>query len=299
MDEISDLRLFVRIVAAGNLSEAARQLNSSTPAMSRRLAAFEARLGVRLIERSSRRFDLTPEGLLLHERAVRIVAAVDAAESEARAHAMEPSGHLRICAPTQIGRQRVAAMMAAFLETFPQISCELVLSDAGLELVRDRFDFIFRTTMPSEPDAKVLSLLKGRRVVCASPAYFERHGVPRVPEDLLGHECIRLVRGYEVIDHWRFSVDGEPRELQVSGRLTSSSAEIVHGWALSGRGIAVKVSWDIEDDLDSGRLVECLSEFCWPQVNLYGVFPRTDPMPSRISKFIDFVSNQGRRALHM
>jgi DNA-binding transcriptional LysR family regulator len=290
IDEISELRLFTRIVAAGNLSEAARRLNSSAPAMSRRLSAFEDRLGVRLVDRSSRRFEVTPEGAALYERALKIVADVDAAEAEVRARAIEPVGRLRIGAPTEIGRRRLASLVAAFSARYPQITCELVLSDAGLELARDGFDFIFRTTRPLEPSVRVLTLLEGKRIVCASPAYFERRGVPRSPEELAVHDCLMLVRGYEVMNHWRFQISGRPIVVDVSGPLSTTSAEVIHGWVLDGIGIAVKALWDIEDELADGRLVECLAEFAQNDMHLYGVTARTKPMPSRVTQFLDFAT---------
>src|ERR1700722_9860022 len=139
-DEISDLRLFARIVAAGSLSEAARRTFSSLPAVSRRLAAWEARLGVRLIDRGPRRFTLTDEGSLLHERAVAILRDLDEAEAAASAHAKQPRGHLRVGTHLELGRRRIAPLIGEFTARYPGITVELVLSDSRLQLVESEID---------------------------------------------------------------------------------------------------------------------------------------------------------------
>jgi len=289
MIAVDDLRLFLRMVAAGGLSETARRLHSSPPAMSRRLAAMEARLGVRLVERSARRFLLTHEGALLHERATRIVAEIDAVEAEIGAKGHAPSGTLRIGAPMEIGRQRIAPLVGDFGGMHRAIRCELTLSDAGLDAIRDEFDFVFRTTRPEEPDVVAIPLLSGRHVACASPDYLRRLDAPRTPEDLTRHECLCLVRGRRRFDRWQFMRDGKPVMVQVEGSLSSTSGEVIHGWALEGRGIAFKAEWDIADDLRNGQLVECLANVTGDPMSLYGVFIARGYQPPRLRAFIDFV----------
>lgn len=287
-----DLRFFVRLVEAGGISEAARRLHSSPPAVSRRLAALEGRLGTRLVDRSSRRFVPTGEGSLLAERATRIVAEIDEVEAELGARQGEPGGSLRIGAPMEVGRRRIAPLLAAFQRAHPRVTCELVLSDAGHDPVRDELDFAFRTTRPDDPGVVCLTLLRSRRVACASPAYLSRRGVPLDPHGLLAHDCLRLVRGRRVFDRWRFHRDGAPLEVQVGGTLASTSGEVIHDWALGGHGIAFKAEWDIVDDLREGRLVECLSAFSADEIRLYGVFAAHVRQPLRLRVMIDFVRGQ-------
>jgi len=288
MDQISDLILFARIVDAGSLSEAGRRMNSSAPAMSRRLAGLEERLGVRLVDRSSRRFTPTDEGAALYERALRIMADVEEAEAEARSRIRTPSGNLRIGAPMEIGRRRVAGLIADFSDQYPRVACELVLSDAGLELGRDGLDIALRTTSPTEPGVHTAQILKGRRIVCAAPSYLIQHGTPQHPNDLVNHDCIRLVRSYQTIDNWGFAEPGKPFEVQVKGRLSTTSAEVIHGWVLEGRGIAVKASWDIAADLREGRLIECLAGYSRREMYLNAVAPKTEPLASRVKVFLDY-----------
>lgn len=289
-DEISDLRLLTHLVAAGGLSEAARRLNSSASILSRRLTGMEARLGVRLFTRTTRRFILTDEGSLLHERALQIVAEVDEAEAEASTQGKEPRGRLRVGAPMQIGRRLVAPLIARFSERFPGIQVQLVLSDAGFDVVDDELDVALRVGQPDEPGVVVRKLISSRRVVCATPAYFARHGMPAEPEDLRRHNCICLVRGRRVFNTWTFRRDGQPFHLKVDGTLSTTSGEVLYDWVSMGKGIGLKGLWDIENDLADGRLVECLAAFAGDPIDLYAVFASRAHMPPRMRVFIDFIA---------
>ena len=290
-DEISDLRLLTHLVAAGGLSEAARRLNSSASILSRRLSAMETRLGVRLFTRTTRRFMLTNEGSLLHERALQIVADVDEAEAEASTQGKEPRGMVRVGAPMQIGRRLVAPLIARFSERFPGVAVQLVLSDAGFDVVDDELDVALRVGMPDDPSVIVRKLLASRRVVCATPAYFAQHGTPMNPAELLQHNCLCLIRGRRVFNTWTFKYDGQPSTLKVSGSLATTSGEVLYDWVMLGKGIGLKGLWDIESDLREGRLVECLADFSGEPIDLYAVFASRTHMPPRMRVFIDFIAD--------
>lgn len=289
-DQIGDLKLFVQLVAAGSLSKAALELDSSTPAMSRRLAAMEARLGVRLIERHARRFLLTEEGALLHERALRIVRDVEEAEAEVSAQGDAVGGALRVGAPNELGRRVIAPLLGQFRERCPSLEVLLVLSDAGLDPVEEGLDIVLRNGMPPDPSTVVRKLLTSRRVVCATPEYLARHGTPAQPDDLLQHDCIRLVRGRHVFDRWPFVEDGIRREVSVRGSLSSTSGEVLHDWVLAGRGIGLKALWDVATDLQEGRLVECLRPYWCDEIELYACFASHAHMPRRVRAFADFLA---------
>ena len=288
-DELSDLRLFVRIVAAGSLSEAARRLHSSLPSVSRRLAAMEERLGVRLIDRGTRHFNLTEEGSLLYERGAHILSELDALESEVSASIAVPRGHIRVGAPLEIGRRRFGPLIAEFTRKYPQVSVELTLTDSPIDVLGSDLDVGALFNKPTDGSMVTRTLLTSRRVVCASPEYLATHDAPTTPEDLLSHECILLMRGRRLFDRWSFQQNGTPREVQVRGSLWSDNAEVVHGWALSGCGITLKALWDIEEDLAAGRLVELLKPFSYNEVNLYIVYPTRSHLLPRVRVFIDFV----------
>jgi DNA-binding transcriptional LysR family regulator len=290
-DEMSDLRLFTRIVSAGSLSETARRLNSSLPAMSRRLAAMESRLGARLIDRGSRHFVLTEEGSLLYERATAILTDLDQLEAEVGARSATPQGHLRVGAPLEIGRRRFAPLIAEFSRRYPRVSIELVLTDSFLDIVGDDIDVGLHIDEPLDGSFITRKLISSRRVACASPAYIAKHGVPARPEDLLTHACIRLVRGRHVFDNWTFIEGKQPFDVQVRGPLSTNNAEVTHGWLLDGYGIGLKAFWDIRDDLEAGRLVEVLAPFAHSTINLYLIYPTRRHLPGRVRVFIDFIVN--------
>jgi DNA-binding transcriptional LysR family regulator len=288
-DEISDLRLLTRIVVAGSLSEAARRTHSSLPAVSRRLAAMEGRLGVRLIDRGPRRFTLTEEGSLLYERALTILRDLDAAEAEATAQAKHPRGRMRVGVPLEIGRRRIAPLVAEFTARYPGISIELVLGDSRVDILEEEIDIGIHVDPPQDGNLISRVLLYSCRVIVASPEYLARHPAPAKPIDLLEHDCARLVRGRRVFDNWMFKEDGRVREIQVQGTLLTNNSEVMHEWALAGRAVTIKALWDVEDDIQAGRLVQLLKPFQCDELNLYATYATRTHLPPRMRLFIDFV----------
>jgi DNA-binding transcriptional LysR family regulator len=289
-DEVAELQLFVEIVKAGNLSAASRALNSSPAAMSRGLSALESRLGVRLVTRTSRTFELTEEGHLFYERCERIVADIAEAEAEASSQGKIVKGRLRIGAPTEIGRRLIAPLVASFVETYPGVRVHLNLSDAGLDVIDDGLDIALRVGLPTDASVIAKKILSTRRIVCASPSYLKRHGTPRRPEDLRQHNCIRLVRGRRVMDTWSFQKEGKRFEMTVSGTLTTTSAEVVHNWVHSGNGIALKAAWDLQPDLEAGTIVECLKDFWCDEIELFAICASRQHLFPRIRVFLDFIA---------
>ena len=297
-DELSDLRLFTHIVAAGSLSEAARRVNASLTSISRRLASFEDRMGVRLIDRGSRKFCLTEEGRVLHERALPIVAAVDAAAAELDTLSGEAQGLLRVSAPNEIGRRQISALCQEFATRFPKVSIQLVLSDTRPDILEDELDIAIQTKRPTQGDVIHRKLLSSRRVVCASPAYINTHGRPERLEDLKAHNCIRMLRGRDLYDQWTLkNHEGGVQQVAVSGALVSNDGETIHDWAVGGVGVAVKALWDIQDDLQNGRLVELLDHHACDDMNLYATHFDRRHVPPRIRLFIDFLADRLPRAI--
>jgi DNA-binding transcriptional LysR family regulator len=289
-DEVAELQLFVEIVKAGNLSAASRALNSSPAAMSRGLSALEARLGVRLVTRTSRTFELTEEGHLFYERCERIVSDIAEAEAEASSQGKTVKGRLRIGAPMEIGRRLIAPLVAQFVEKYPGIQVHLNLSDSGLDVIDDGLDIALRVGLPTDASLIAKKILSTRRIVCASPDYVQRHGAPRRPEELRQHNCIRLVRGRRVMDAWSFQEGGRRFEFTVSGSLTTTSGEVVHNWVHAGRGIALKAVWDIQPDLVAGTIVECLNDFWCDEIDLFAICANRQHLFPRIRVFLDHVS---------
>jgi DNA-binding transcriptional LysR family regulator len=290
VDELGDLRLFTRIVAAGSLSEAARRGHSSLASVSRRLAALEDRLGVRLVDRGSRRFTLTDEGRLLHARAMPIVEALDAATAELTAAARPPQGLLRVSAPNQIGRRQIARLCQAFVQEHPQVRIELSLSDARPDILEQDLDIAIQTKRPTQGEVICRRLLSSRRVVCAAPAYLARRGRPAQPRDLAGHDCLCVVRAGRLYDRWMFEGADGPATIAVSGPLVSDSTDTLQRWALDGAGVVIKALWDVEEDLAAGRLVELLAEYACDDIHLYATLPSRRHTPPRVRAFLDFIA---------
>jgi DNA-binding transcriptional LysR family regulator len=291
-DEVAELQLFVQIVKAGNLSAAARALNSSPAAMSRGLSALESRLGVRLVTRTSRSFELTEEGLRFYDRCVRIVTDIAEAEAEASSKGGAVKGMLRIGAPMELGRRLIAPLITDFRRRFPEVQVHLMLSDSGLDVIDDGLDVALRVGLPADSSVIARKILTAKRIACASPAYFEKHGVPEKPSDLLQHDCIRLVRGRRVVDTWLFQDQGKRFEVIVNGTLSTTSGEVVHDWVRAGKGIALKAAWDLQSELAAGTIVQCLSEFWCDEIDLFAICANRQHLSPRIRAFLDFVAKK-------
>jgi DNA-binding transcriptional LysR family regulator len=289
-DEVAELQLFVDIVRAGNLSAAARALNSSPAAMSRGLTALESRLGVRLVTRTSRSFELTEEGQLFYERCARIVADIADAEAEASSKGTTVKGMLRIGAPMELGRRLVAPLITEFRTKFPNVQVHLVLSDSGLDVIDDGLDVALRVGLPSDSSVIAKKILTAKRITCASPAYFKQHGMPSNPGELLQHDCIRLVRGRRVMDAWVFQEQGKRFEVVVNGTLTTTSGEVVHDWVRAGRGIALKADWDLQPELREGSIVPCLSDYWCDEIDLFALCANRQHLSPRIRAFLKFIA---------
>jgi DNA-binding transcriptional LysR family regulator len=289
-DGIGDIELFWAVVEAGGVSAGARALNSSAPAVSRRLAALETRLGVQLAERSARRFRLTDEGVLYHEHCRSILAELRDAEAEVSARGATAHGLLRVGAPMELGRRRIAPLLAEFAARHPALQTHLALSDAGLEIGRDGLDVALRVDRPEDQSIMTRKIASTRRVLCAAPSYLAARGTPKTPADLTGHECLRLARRHRLHDRWRFHTDNGLEEIKVDGHLASSSGDVLHGWALAGRGLSLEALWDVAEDLQAGHLVECLTDLRWDGIELFATFLPGQPVPPRIRLFVDFIA---------
>jgi DNA-binding transcriptional LysR family regulator len=289
LDDVSEFALFRAIVETGGISAAALALQSSPATVSRRLSALEAKLGVRLAERSSRRFRLTDEGLLLYERCRSILDQIRDVEAEVASRGGVARGLLRVGAPADFGRKHIAPLLPAFMAQHPGLDAHLILSDIGLENESDGCDIVFRFGLPSDPTMIARKIATTTQIVCAAPSYVARRGAPNTPEELRGHDCLRLSRRHHLIDRWRFTKEASDFEVHVAGTLSSGDGSVLRSWALSGVGISWEAYWDVADDLTAGRLIELLPEYRRSVVELYAVFAPSRPMPPRIRLFVDYM----------
>ena len=281
-----DYLLFARAVEAGSLSAAGRILNISPAMMSKRLSRLEARLGVRLIHRTTRRLALTEEGASLHRDLVAILDAIQQAEQRVTNRHRTASGPLRISAPTSFGRLHVAPHVARFLDLHPRVDLELNLSDAYEDLLAERIDIAIRITSDIPAHLEGHPLAANRRILCASPAYLAAHGAPGKIADLAHH---RLLAADGQLP-WRL-VNGRARKL-IDGQshVRTNSSEIVRELALTGVGIALRSLWDVGDLIAQGSLVRVLDSWEGPaDLAVHAVHPRAAGRPAAVDAFIAFL----------
>ncbi|MCW5667431.1 MAG: LysR family transcriptional regulator [Piscinibacter sp.] len=290
----ADLGFFSVLARAGSLSAAGRELGISTPAVSKHLAQMEARLGVALVNRTTRRMSLTPEGELYLEQARRILASIDDLGQQLGVSRAMPQGLLRVNATLGFGRSHVAPLISAFVRRHPSVEVQLQLSVNPPALTEDLFDVCIRFGAP--PDTRVIArnLAPNRRLLCAAPAYLARHGVPKVPHDLARHNCIGIRQGEEAYGTWRLA-SGRGRSaasqvVKVRGNLTTNDGGIAVQWALDGHGILMRAEWDIGRYLKSGRLVQVLPQYTTPDADLYAVYPQRHQLSARVRAFVDFLA---------
>jgi DNA-binding transcriptional LysR family regulator len=290
----ADLSFFSVLASAGSLSAAARELGITTPAVSKHLAQMEARLGVSLVNRTTRRMSMTPEGDLYLEHARRILSEIDGMQQLLGVSKATPKGLLRVNATLGFGRSYVAPLISRFVRQYQQVEVQLQLSVNPPALTEDSFDVCIRFGAP--PDARVIArhIAPNRRLLCAAPAYLTRHGTPKVPNDLTKHNCIGIRQGEEAYGLWRLSSgrgkSATTEAIKTRGNLTTNDGEIAVNWALDGHGILMRAEWDIQRHLASGRLVQVLPAYFTPDADIYAVYPQRHQLAARVRAFVDFVA---------
>ena len=290
----ADLGFFSVLASAGSLSAAARELGITTPAVSKHLALMESRVGVALVNRTTRRMGLTPEGEVYLEHARRILGEIDDMEERLGVSRSTPTGLLRVNATLGFGRSHVAPLISRFVRKHPQVEVQLQLSVNPPPLTEDAFDVCIRFGAP--PDSRMIArhIAPNRRLLCASPAYLAKHGVPKVPNDLTRHNCIGIRQGEEAYGVWRLThgrgKSAKTEAVKTRGNLTTNDGEIAVNWALDGHGILMRAEWDIERHLKNGRLVQVLPQYFTPDADIHAIYPQRHQLAARVRAFVDFVA---------
>jgi DNA-binding transcriptional LysR family regulator len=287
MMTLDNLTLFLRIVEKGGLAAAGRELGLSAASVSERLVALEKYYGAALLHRTTRAISLTDEGRLLVQGARRLLAEADELEALIRLGVEKISGPIRLSAPIDLGRSYLVPILDAFLAEHPEVTIDLNLTDGYVDLVGQGQDLAIRYGELADSTLRVKRLGNNRRVVCASPAYLSRKGLPQHPDGLADHECILMRFGLTIDREWPFLIDGEARRVVVRGQRIANDGGLVRDWCRNGYGIARKSIWDIEADLKAGTLVEILQEFSAGSTGLQIVYPATQDQPKRVRLLID------------
>ena len=288
-DSLYEMSVFAKVVASGSLSAAARDLGVSTAVISRKLAALEARLGVRLVNRTTRRSALTDEGASYHEACVRILGEIEDADAIAAARRIEPQGVLKAALPASFGHLHVAPLVPQFAARYPKIQLVLSLSDRTVNLVEEGYDLAIRIGELEDSSLAARKLAPNRRVVCASPDYLKRHAAPRTPEDLQQHNCLTTT---ELHMNWEYKgPDGKRGTVRVTGHYACDNWEVLREWAVAGVGVALKSTWDVRRQLEDGSLVRLLPGYDFgPDVAIYAVYPHRRYLPAKTRVFIDYLA---------
>lgn len=288
MDRLDALTLFLSIVDAGSLAGAARRTRRSPPAVTRGLHELEQQVGLRLVERNTRKLALTDAGRRLAVHARRVLADYEEAMRDAAGEAAAPRGLLRVSAPLVFGRRHMAPVVMAFLDAYPNVSVDLSLADRPIDLLEDGVDVALRIAHLESSSLVARQVGTVRRIVAASPAYLARYGKPAVPRDLARHEIVVFSNRANSAD-WRFVASGgDDMTVRVAGRLQVDRAEAAIAAALAGRGIVAALSYQLAPHLADGSLVRLLQEFERPPVPVQLVFPTARLMAPRLRAFIDF-----------
>jgi len=287
MDRLKQIESFVSVATKGSLTAAALAEGVAPAVMGRRIDALEARLGVKLLLRTTRRLTLTHEGSAFLEDCQRLLADLAGAEAAVSAGGLQASGHLRITAPAGFGRRHVAPLVPGFLAAHPELDLSLNLSDRVVDIVNEGFDCAVR--VGDLPDSSLVStrLADNRRLCVGSPTYLHRAGPPKHPNELGRHACLTLSSEASQTRGWAFLIDGELTHLRPQGRLDCSDGQVLHDWCLAGLGLAWRSTWEVDADIAAGRLVSVLDDFAAPPNGIFAVFPHAKHLPLRVRLWID------------
>ena len=292
----AELGFFATLATCGSLSAAARELGITTAAVSKRLSLMEARVGVSLVTRTTRRMSLTPDGEVFLEHARRILADIDDLDQLLSKAKGSPKGLLRVNATLGFGRLQIAPIISRYVRKYPDVDVQLQLSVSPPPFTDDLFDVCIRFGEPA--DARVIAkrLATNRRLLCAAPKYLAAHGAPQAPHELVRHNCLCIRQGDDAYGSWRLTkARGAAEVVKVRGNLTTNDGEIAVNWALDGHGILMRAEWDVERYLKSGRLVPVLPQYGTPDADIYAVYPQRHQLSTRIGTFVDFLSTSFER----
>jgi DNA-binding transcriptional LysR family regulator len=286
--QFRQISTFVDVVARGSLSASARAEGIAPAMIGRRLDALEARLGVKLLQRTTRKLVLTNEGAAFLEDCQRILGELEEAENAVAERSAKATGHLLVSAPAGFGRQHVAPLLPSFLAEHRDVTVNLNLNDRLVDVVGEGVDVAIRIASLSDSNLVGMKLADNQRVLVASPAYLKRHGTPQTLADLARHNCLPISsegsqRG------WTFMENGKMVTLKVAGNMVCNDGAVLHDWALAGKGVAWRSMWEVSAEIDAGKLKTVLDAYSAPVSDIYAVFAQRRHLPLRIRAFVDFL----------
>jgi DNA-binding transcriptional LysR family regulator len=293
LDRIGDLNLFLRVSDLGSISAAARSLDLSVAVASQRLKRLEKSLGLRLLQRTTRQMRLTPEGATLVAQGRALIEDLEALTGNLSKAASEIGGTLRVSVPASFGQQYISPLVPEFLARHPRVKLHIDLSDQMRDLVSEGFDLAIRIGTLTDSKLVARRLAPDRRVLCASPAYLEKHGTPTTPDQLASHDCLLLTVNRSAHDIWNLrTTRGKQIPVRVRGRLESNLGDVIRDAAVAGLGIALHSTWHVCDDLRAGRLKIVLPQYRPIEAGIYAVMPERRLALPRTRAFADFLAEK-------
>lgn len=291
---LGEMKVFVRAVELKSISAAARHLRISAAAASHRILQLEEQLGARLLNRTTRSLQPTEAGVIFYEHALNVLEALERAEASMAMASGVPMGSLKVSAPLGFGRRILAPLVSQFRAQHPKVEVRLRLSDHAVDLLSESVDIGIR--MAALPDSSFIArkIADCPRVLCAAPAYLERHGAPQVPADLLQHNCLLLRFPGSSDFRWTLNTPDGPSTLPICGKLDADDGDVLTEWALAGEGVTLKPYWEIAEPLRQGRLQVVLPDFPPDPVSLVMLYPHRNLLPAKVRAFADFLIERAR-----
>jgi DNA-binding transcriptional LysR family regulator len=288
MDRAQEMAVFVAVVDVGSFVGAVEPLRMSKPAVSRHINALEQRLGVRLLQRTTRRLSLTEEGRTFYRRAKEILNQMDEAESELRPTQGEPSGTLRINVPVSFGIQHLAPLWGEFMRRYPQVTLDIMLNDRVIDLLDEGYDLAVRISRLANSTLISRQLAATRMLLCATPDYLQRHGEPQHPLELSQHRLISY-SNWASRDEWQFDHAEGPVSVRIRPAVYTNNGDTTRTLALRGDGIILEPSFMVGDDIKAGRLQQLMPDYRALELGIYVVYPSRQHVPLRTRCMIDFL----------
>lgn len=289
MDRWTEIELFVQTAEQGSLSRAAEAVGLSNAAASRHLASLEARLGVRLVQRNTRRLSLTEAGESYYQRCKTILADLRDADSAVNAQALDPMGTLRITASLSFCMHHIAPLLRAYTERYPKVAVQVVAANRYYDLIDNNIDVAIRTReYENDSNITIRSLAETRRILAASPGYLDRRGTPRSIDELAAHDLLIYTYSHNP-DELAFRHGSERRVIKVKGLLEANDGQVLRAAALDGLGILVQPKYILYEDIVAGRLVPVLDEWDLPRLRINIAFQSRRHMSAKVRTFIDFL----------
>ncbi|WP_434700082.1 LysR family transcriptional regulator [Pseudomonas sp. D1-1] len=287
MNPFEEMRIFAQVMESGSFTAAADKLGLSKQFVSRKLMELEQRLGVRLLNRSTRRLDVTPLGQRYHEAALRLLSEVEQVEQGISGQTSEPRGTIRLSAPLSFAVAHLGSLLPLFLQRYPDVTVEVDLSDRSVDLLGEGYDLALRIGVLEDSTLIARRIASIERVYCASAAYLAQRGTPTRPEDLRTHDCLPYGHSRQV--QWRFAGKGKPLALEVVGRMRANNGDLLRDAAIAGMGITYLPTFILGEALRDGRLIQVLEGFETEPLTLSAVYPQHRQSSRPVQALVEFL----------